>query len=54
MGKLGKHHEKVLLLEKAISLNGKIPSYYRNLGSAYYNMEKYELACQTYDKAIEL
>lgn len=54
MGKLGKHHEKVLLLQTAIALNPANPSYYRNLGSAYYNLQNYELAIEKYDKAIQL
>lgn len=54
MGKLGKSHERILLLQAAINLNHENPSYYRNLGSAYYNLENYELACEKYDIAIKI
>jgi tetratricopeptide (TPR) repeat protein len=53
-GKLGKHHDKILAIEEAIKLNPSIGSYHRNLGSAYYNIERYELAIEEYNKAIEL
>jgi hypothetical protein len=33
-------------MQKAISLDGGVASYYRNLGSAYYNIQNYELACK--------
>jgi tetratricopeptide (TPR) repeat protein len=54
MGKLGKNHDRVLLLQTAIKLNDANPSYYRNLGSAYYSLQSYELACEKYDKAIKI
>lgn len=52
MGKLGKNHERIILLKKAIDLNNSVASYHRNLGSAYYVNLNYDLAVQEYDKAI--
>lgn len=54
MGKLGKNHERILLLRKAIDLNSSVASYHRNLGSAYYVNLNYDLAVQEYDKAIQI
>ena len=52
---LQRFHEAVEASEQAIRLSdGGVASYHFNLGSAYFNMENWQLARQSYEKAAEL
>ena len=49
----GKTTEAIHLFEKALQINPNDPETYKNLGSIYYNMKKYELSAKNYEKAFQ-